>query len=294
MKTKQKIFIAFILNLLFSIFELFGGFITGSVAILSDAIHDFGDGLSIGLSYFLEKKSNQKPNLKYTYGYIRFSVLGGFITSFILLIGSFIVIYNAVLRIINPITINYDVMLLFAIVGFIINLVATYFTHGGNSINQKAVNLHMLEDVLGWLVVLVGATIMRFTNFYLIDPILSIFVALIIIVTCVKNLKQILDIFLIKSPKDIDTNEIINHIKNIEGVLDVHHIHIWTLDGEINCATLHIVTENYEQNIKNKVKEELKEHGISHPTIEMETLLENYKEKQCEIKKTVCHCHHHH
>ena len=195
MKTKRNIFIAFILNLSFSIFELVGGFLTGSVSIFSDAIHDFGDATSIGASYFLEKLSNKKPNKKYTFGYARFSVLGGSITTFILLISSTIVIYNAVLRIINPIEINYNAMLIFAIIGLVVNLIATYFTHGGHSINQKAVNLHMLEDVLGWLVVLIGAIVIKFTAFYIIDPILSIIVALFVIFNSMKNLIQIMDIF---------------------------------------------------------------------------------------------------
>ena len=165
MKTEKNIFIAFILNLIFSVIEIVGGVITGSIAIISDAIHDFGDATSIGASFFLEKKSKLQPDETYTYGYARFSVLGGVITSFILLIGSGLVIYNAVMRIINPIIINYDGMIILAVVGVVINSLATYFTHGGHSINQKAVNLHMLEDVLGWIVILVGAVIMRFTSF---------------------------------------------------------------------------------------------------------------------------------
>ncbi len=294
MKTKRKIFIAFILNFVFSIFEFFGGLITGSVAIASDAVHDFGDALSIALSYFLEKTSGKKPNEKYTYGYARFSVLGGLITSVILLIGSFIVIYNAILRLLNPTPINYDGMIIFAVVGFIVNLCATYFTHGGHSINQRAVNLHMLEDVLGWLIVLIGAIVMRFTNLFIIDAVLSIAVAVFIVINCLKNLKQILDIFLIKTPKNIDIKELIEHLRGIDGVIDVHHIHAWTLDGEITCATLHVVVENYDEKIKNEVKEEFIEHGISHVLVEIETERENCQEKNCIIKKTSGCCHHHH
>ena len=294
MKTKRKIFIAFILNLLFSIFELVGGFITGSVAISSDAIHDFGDAISIGGAYFLEKISDKKPNKKYTYGYVRCSVLGGLLTTLILFCGSLIIFYNAVIRIITPRQIDYNAMLIFAFVGVVVNLFATYFTHGGKSINQKAVNLHMLEDVLGWMVVLIGAVIMRFTDLYIIDPILSIALAMFIIFNCIKNLKQILDIFLIKTPSQIDILKLLEHIKRIEGVIDVHHVHVWTLDGEINCATMHIVVKEYNSEIKNLVKAEMEEHGISHITIELETDEENCEENTCVIKKSVRHCHHHH
>ena len=160
MKTEKNIFIAFILNLSFAVFELFGGLFTGSVAIISDSIHDIGDAASIGISYFLEKKSKKQPDEKYTYGYMRFSVIGGVITTLILLLGSLIVIYNAVLRLISPTAINYDGMIIFAVVGVVVNFCAAFFTRHGDSINQKAVNLHMLEDVLGWIVVLAGAVVL--------------------------------------------------------------------------------------------------------------------------------------
>ena len=294
MKTRFKIFIAFILNLFFSIFEFFGGILTGSVAILSDAVHDFGDALSIGASFLLEKASEKKANNKYTYGYLRFSVCGGLITSVILLISSVIVLYNAVLRIVNPITINYSGMIIFAVVGLSVNLVAVYFTHGGHSINQKAVNLHMLEDVFGWIVVLVGAVVMRLTDFYVLDSILSIILAVFIAINAIKNILEIADMFLIKTPKGIDIEEITAHLKNIKGVIDVHHVHVWSLDGEIHCATLHAVSETFDHSIKEAVKEELKEHGIDHITVEMETVAEKCEDIYCNIKKERTNCHHHH
>ena len=157
MKTDKNIFIAFILNLSFSIFELLGGLYTGSIAILTDSIHDFGDAISIGVSYFLEKKSKKKPNNKYTYGYLRYSVFGSIITTTILFVGSALVIFESIKRILNPVEINYTGMLILAIIGVIVNIIATYTTREGDSLNQKAVNLHMLEDVLGWVVVLIGS-----------------------------------------------------------------------------------------------------------------------------------------
>lgn len=294
MNVKRNIFIAFILNLFFSIFEFVGGIITGSVAITSDAVHDFGDAISIGISYFLEKLSNKKPDKKFTYGYARFSVLGGLLTTLILLVSSGVVVYNAILKIINPTTINYKGMIIFAIVGFIVNLVAAHFTHGGKSLNQKAVNLHMLEDVLGWLVVLIGAIVMLFTNFYIIDPILSILVALFIVVNCIKNLASVVEIFLIKTPKNIDVDEILEHVSKIDGVVEAHHVHLWTIDGEINCVSLHVVVNEIDSKIKNNVKEELEEHGISHVTVELETVEETCDEKVCNVKRetSTCCCHH--
>ena len=293
MKIEKNILIAFLLNLFFSVFELVGGIFTNSIAIISDAIHDFGDSLSIGISYFLERKSKKKPDSKYTYGYNRYSILGAFITNTILIAGSILVVYNAITRIINPVEVNYNGMLGLAFMGMIINFLAAYFTHGGKSLNQKAVNLHMIEDVLGWFIVFVGAIIMRFTEINIIDPILSIIVALFIMICAVKSFKQILDLFLEKVPSNIKLEEIKKHLLEIDGIEDIHHIHIWSLDGINNYATMHVVIKNNDlENIKKKVKEEMMEHGISHTTIEVET-----NDIQCldvECSSEITHHHHHH
>ena len=295
MKTQTNILIAFVLNFSFAIFEIIGGAITGSVAIVSDAVHDLGDALSIGISYFLESKSTKKPDQSYTYGYARYSVIGAVITCLILLVGSTFVILNAVNRIINPTKINYDGMIIFAIVGAGVNLVAAFVTHKGDSINQKAVNLHMLEDVLGWIVVLVGAVVMRFTDFALIDPIMSIGVAIFIFVNAIKMLKSALLVLVDKIPDGISIEEIQHHVGEIEGVIDVHHIHIWTQDASRIFATMHIVTNSEPSEIKRKVREELCEHGITHATLELEGENENCEHKSCTAACELhSHCHHHH
>ena len=293
MKTERNILIAFILNFAFSVFEFLGGIFTGSVAILSDAVHDIGDAASIGVSYFLEKKSKRQPDEIYTYGYTRYSVIGSVITTLILLFGSVMVIYNAVTRIISPTEINYNGMILFAIVGFFVNLCAAFFTRDGDSLNQKAVNLHMLEDVLGWLVVLAGAIVMRFTDIRLIDPIMSIGVAIFIFVNAVKNLKEAVDLFLEKAPHDVSVSGVKEHLSEIDGVLDVHHVHIWSMDGQNNYATMHIVTNENPHSIKDKIREELAEHGIGHATLELESEGEHCHDPHCHIE-TNGHCGHHH
>jgi len=295
MKTEKNILIAFLLNLAFSLFELFGGFFTNSVAIISDAIHDFGDAMSIGVSYFLEKKSKKKPDNKYTYGYTRYSILGAFITNTILITSSVLVIVNAIERSINPIEINYNGMLIFAVFGTIINFLAAYFTKDGDSLNQKSVNLHMLEDVLGWIVVLIGAILIKFTRINIIDSILSIGVAIFISVHALKSFKKILDLFLEKTPNDINLEELKEHILQIEDIIDVHHIHIWSMDGINNYATMHLVTkiDNVEK-LKQDVRNELKEHKINHVTIELEDETHNCEEKECEIRIDNKNSYHHH
>ena len=296
MKTEKNVLIAFILNLGFSIFEFIGGAITNSVAIISDSIHDMGDAMSIGVSYFLEKKSKKKPDDKYTYGYVRYSVIGSTITTIILIIGSLFVIYNAIKRFINPIDINYNGMIIFAVVGVVVNFLAAYFTKEGDSLNQKSVNLHMLEDVLGWGVVLIGAIIMRFTDIRIIDPILSILVALFIFKNAVSNFKSILDLFLEKTPNGISISELKEHLLGIEGIKNVHHVHIWSIDGYNNYATMHIVVDGDSKKVKKLVKEELKEHGVSHTTIEIEDIEEVCEDETCkiDIEHEQPHHHHHH
>lgn len=294
MKTERNILIAFILNLAFSVFEIIGGIFTGSVAIVSDAIHDMGDAASIGASYFLEKKSRKAPDEEYTYGYARYSVVGSLITTVILVLGSLIVIYNAAMRIINPTDIHYNGMIIFAIVGVAVNLVAAFVTREGDSLNQRAVNLHMLEDVLGWLVVLVGAVVMRFTDIKIIDPIMSIGVAIFILSNAISNLKEIAALFLEKTPKGMSPEHIKKHIMEIDGIEDVHHIHIWSLDGQNVFATMHIVTDGIAAEVKEKVREELLEIGIFHSTLELEAKDENCEHKNCSLPEHSSCAHHHH
>ena len=291
--TEKNILLAFILNISFSILELLGGVFTNSVAILSDSLHDLGDALSIGISYFLEKKSKKKADDRYTYGYIRYSVLGGVITTSILLIGSILVIIGAIKRLFYPVDINYNGMIIFAIFGVILNSLAAYVTKEGDSINQKSVNLHMLEDVLGWFIVLIGSIIMNFTNIMVLDSIMSIVVSLFILINAINNLKEVLDIFLEKTPKNIDLVKLKKHLLEIKGIDDIHHIHIWSIDGYHNYATMHIVTKAKNiSNIKNKIRENLEEYNICHAILETEEDICN--DIECHVKLNNSYNHHHH
>lgn len=296
MNTDKNILIAFILNLSFSIFELIGGYFTNSVAIMSDALHDFGDALSIGLSLILEKISKKKADNKYTFGYKRYSILGAYITTTVLFLGSLIVIYNAIKRILNPEPINYDGMIIFAVFGVIVNFLAAYFTRGGDSMNQKAVNLHMLEDVLGWAVVLVGSVLMKFTDISYIDSIMSIGIAIFILINAYKGLKEILDIFLLKMPESLKVHDIEKMVLAVPQVEGVHHVHVWSMDGQRSYGTMHLITSSKDsEGLKKTVKEKLKDLGLVHTTIEIEGIDENCEEIHCqEDQEELDHSHHHH
>ena len=291
-KTERNILMAFVLNISFAIFEFFGGIVTNSVAILSDSIHDLGDALSIGISYFMERKSRKGADNKYTYGYTRYSVLGGVITTTILIVGSVLVIIGAVKRLFNPVEVNYSGMIIFAIVGVILNFLAAYITREGDSINQKSVNLHMLEDVFGWVVVLIGAIIMNFIDIKMLDSLMSIGVALFILINAFRNLGQVLDLFLEKTPKDIDIDKLKKQLLRIDEVDDIHHIHVWSIDGFNNYATMHIVTKSKDiKKVKHMIREELEEYNICHCILETED--EVCDDKECHVKLEETNHHHH-
>ena len=295
MKTDKNILVAFLLNLGFSIFEVLGGILTNSVAIISDALHDFIDAFSIGLSYFLEKKSKKKPDYKYTYGYIRYSVLGALLTTTFLLVGSIIVIISAVGRLIHPVEIKYNGMIIISVIGIIVNFIAAMKTREGDSLNQKSVNLHMLEDVLGWVIVFIGSILMKFTDITYIDSIMSIIIAIYILIHAIKNLKSVLDLFLVKTPKNINIDELKKELLKVKNVSDIHHIHIWSMDGVNNYATIHAVINTLDfEKVKKDLKEELEEHGIVHSTIEIEAKDSKCDEKNCKVKNIKSTTHHHH
>lgn len=292
MKTDKNILIAFLLNFFFSIFEFVGGILTNSISIISDSIHDFADSISIAISYILEKISKRKPNNKYTYGYLRYSVLGALITTTILFTGSIMVIFNAIKRVISPVEVNYSGMIIFAVVGVAVNFIAAKVTKHGHSLNQKSVNLHMLEDIFGWVIVLIGAIVMKFTNISIIDSILSLVVALYIIIHAIKNLKEIMNIFLEKVPSNVNITELKKIILEIKEVIDVHHVHVWSMDGYNNFATMHVVVDNNINNVKEEIRHKLSHKGINHVTIEIENSKDNCDDKKCVIKNTRHHHHH--
>ena len=284
-ESHENIKIAFLLNLLFSILEAFGGFLTNSISILTDAVHDFGDSISIGVSYFLEKKSNKKADNEYTYGYLRYSLLGALITSVILLVGSVFAIYEATQRLITPQDVNHDAMIIFAVFGVLINGYAAYRTSHADKHNEKAINLHMLEDVMGWIVVLIGSICIKIFNILIIDPILSILIACYILYHVYRYIKEVFDIFMEKAPENINISEIKTNIEEKFKNIEAHHIHIWTMDGINNYMTAHIkVNDDLKADeiikLKNDIKHYLKDNNIKHVTLEIE-----YKDEKCTNEK---------
>ena len=273
--SQKNIGTAFFLNLLFVFVELAGGYLTGSFAILSDAIHDFGDCATIGLAWILEKISNKKADEKYTYGYRRYSLVSGLITSVVLVAGSVGIIIGSVIKFFKPHEINGIGMLLISVFGVAINSFAAYKTSHGSGAGEKAINLHLLEDVLGWLAVFVGSVFVHFLNWYFIDSLLSVAIAVFILWNAARNVIDVLWVMLEKTPVDFSVEEYKKALSKIDGVVDVHHIHIWSLDGEKNLATVHITPhKSLEIPRLNDIKKEIlcvsKEMGVDHITVEFD------------------------
>lgn len=270
MNSERNIGIAFLLNLGFSVFEFFGGVFTGSVAILSDAVHDLGDAVGIGLSWLLERQSRYPPDDRYTYGYARFSVLGSVSTCGILLLGSVGVTVSAIGRLQHPVPIRYEGMMLFAVVGVAVNLAAALVTRRGDSLNQKAVNLHMLEDVLTWVVVLLGAAVMRVTQWTVLDPLVSIGVAAYIFVHAVGHLRAVVNIFLEKVPDGLSVAEIRDRLTAIEGVLAVRRLRVRSIDGIRHAAEVAVTVTGDPAPAKAAIRQVLAEWKVVQVTIETE------------------------
>lgn len=297
-ESTKSIKFAFFLNLGFSIFEMVGGILVNSISIISDSIHDFGDALSIAITWFLDKKSAKKPDARYTYGYLRFSILGALINSVVLLVGSLIMVYNAVPRLINPQRVDYDGVLILAIIGLVINGLGAYRTARGEAISERTVSLHLLEDVLGWASVLICSVFMKIFDLPILDPILSILISCFILFNVFKNLRKILEVFLEKAP-EFDFDGVKAEILENPSIIDMHHFHLWTLDSINKYATLHIVvkdgvTQEEISSIKKYVKDEFAEHGVVHTTVEVEFENEHCGEVNCVIKNVPSASHHHH
>ncbi len=267
--------VAFFLNLLFTVIELIGGLLTNSVAIMSDAVHDFGDSLSLGLAWYFQKLSKKGKTKAFTYGYKRFSLLGAIINSVVLVVGSIYILSAAIPRLFSPQSTNAKGMFLLAIIGIVINGAAVLRTRKGSSINERVVSLHLLEDVLGWAAVLVGSVIMHFTGLTIIDPLLSIAIACFVLLNVLKSIKEVLPILLQGTPADIDQENIIKKIEFLDKVDRVHDLHIWALDERYNVLTVHVVLAEALSSMqlittKNEIRALLAQEGVQHSTIEFE------------------------
>ncbi len=271
----KNISTAFFLNTGFAIIEVIGGLLTNSVAILSDALHDFGDSLSLGVSWYFQKKSKKEKTSDYTYGYQRFSLLGAFLNATVLIVGSIFIISEAISRISDPQQPDTKGMIILAILGIAVNGFAMLRLKKGDSINEKVVSLHFLEDVLGWVAVLVGAIIMSFADVPVIDPLLSLLIALFVLFNVYRNIKPAIKIILQGVPGNLSEKHVFDLLQNKSNVKDVHDLKLWSLDGNHHVASLHVTVDKNmnlkeAEILKDEIKDQLKELDIVYATIEVE------------------------
>lgn len=271
----RSIKIAFFLNLGFAIFEIFGGFWTNSLAILSDALHDFGDSVFLGLSWYLEGRANRGRDARYSYGYRRFSLLSALANTLVLTLGSLYILSEAIPRLFNPQHSNAHGMILFSIVGILVNGAAVLRLRKGKTMNMRMVAWHMLEDVLGWAAVLLVSVTLYFWDNHLLDPILSVLITLYVLYNVVGNLRKTLGLFLQAVPDDMDIAKIEQTILELPLVSSVHHTHAWSLDGERHVLTMHIVVDEQAGkqdliDIRRQFQQMAREIKLEHSTVEIE------------------------
>ncbi|PRP67747.1 cation diffusion facilitator family transporter [Nonlabens agnitus] len=271
----RNIRFAFFLNLGFTILEIIGGIYTNSIAIVSDAVHDLGDTLSLGSSWYLQHKSEKKSDQKFSYGYRRLSLLGALINGVVLIIGSAYVIYEAVKRLRNPEPSDAQGMIIFALIGVVVNGYAAYKLTHGRSMNEKVMSWHMIEDVLGWAAVLIAAIVLYFYENQYIDPVLSLLITAYILFNAFKRLRETVYLFLQGIPLDVDLEQIKSGLLGLDHVCSLHHTHIWSQDGQHHVFSTHVILENVEtleqmSGVKKKILDSLDAYDFEHLTIEME------------------------
>jgi cobalt-zinc-cadmium efflux system protein len=280
----NSIKVAFLLNLGITLLEIVGGLWTNSLAILSDAVHDLGDSLSLGLSWYLAKVSDRGNDHKFSYGYRRYSLLGALINTLILIFGGVFVLSQAIPRLLHPEPIHAPGMVLFAVVGILINGAAVLRLRGQKDLNARVAALHLLEDVLGWAAVLVVSIILLFKDIPILDPALSIMITVYVLYNVIANLKKTLSLFLQGVPEGIEIQSVEDHLLALEQVQSLHHTHIWSLDGAHHVLTTHVVVDDGSSRedilqLKKTIKEYAREIHIEHVTVEVE-----YEEEDCHMK----------
>lgn len=278
--------VAFFLNLGFTIIEIIGGIYTNSLAILSDALHDLGDSLSLGLSWYFERLAKKGRSKTFSYGYRRFSLLGAIINSIVLIVGSIFILSMAIPQLFKPEDTNAEGMLLLAILGILVNGAAVFKMRKGDSLNEKVVSLHLLEDVLGWVAVLIGSIIMIYTDAPFIDPLLSVLISLYMLYNVYKNLRKSLLVILQGIPDEVNIDEIREKLKGIKPIVSIHDCHAWSMDGQYNILTIHFVLDqdyklSEQAELKGQIRKILKSESVNHITIEFENQEENCELEDC-------------
>ena len=279
MKTKCAVWLAFFLNLSFAIVEFIAGGIFGSSAVLADSVHDFGDAVAIGISAFLESISNRKEDSHYTLGYKRFSLLGAVITAVILMTGSVLVILENITKIFHPQSVNDEGIFWLGIIAITINVLASLVIRKGQTKNESILSLHFLEDILGWVAVILMAIVLRFTDWYILDPLLSLAISFFILSKAFPRFWSTLKIFLDAVPEGVDIQKIKTDLAELDHIASINQLNLWTMDGLEKNAIVHVCLKEMEhmETCKESIRIFLKDCGFQNITIEVDADLESHQ-----------------
>ena len=298
MTTKGAVWLAFFLNLSYAIVEFIAGGVFGSSAVLADSVHDLGDAIAIGLSAFLETISNREEDSHYTLGYKRFSLLGALVTAVILMTGSALVILENITKLFHPQAVNDEGILWLGIIAVSINVLASLVVRKGKTKNESILSLHFLEDTLGWLAVILMAIVLRFTDWYILDPLLSLAISFFILVKAIPRFWSTLKIFLDAVPEGVDIKQVKSDLERLEYVASINQLNLWTMDGLEKNAIVHVCLKEIEQMelCKESIRSILKDCGFQNITIEIDADQETHqahKRKIEELEVDKSHEHHH-
>lgn len=299
MSSKFAVWLAFVLNFSFAIIEFIFGGLFGSSAILADAVHDLGDALAIGISAFLESISNREEDSHYTLGYKRFSLLGAILTAVILITGSSLVILENISKLIEPQPVDHEGMLWLGVIAIAINLTASLIVRKGQTKNESILSLHFLEDTLGWLAVIVVAIILRYTDWYFLDPLLSLLISAFILSKALPRFWSTLKIFLDAVPEGVDIQQVKSDLEQLDHVTSINQLNLWTMDGLEKNAIIHVCLEHVKhmEGCKESIRTLLKDCGFQNVTIEVDEDLATHrahKRKIEELEVSQSHGHNHH
>jgi len=300
MSSKFAVWLAFVLNFSFAIIEFIFGGLFGSSAILADAVHDLGDALAIGISAFLESISNREEDSHYTLGYKRFSLLGAILTAVILITGSSLVILENISKLIEPQPVDHEGMLWLGVIAIAINLTASLIVRKGQTKNESILSLHFLEDTLGWLAVIVVAIILRYTDWYFLDPLLSLLISAFILSKALPRFWSTLKIFLDAVPEGVDIQKIKSDLEQLDHVTSINQLNLWTMDGLEKNAIVHVCLEHVKhmEVCKEAIRTLLKDCGFQNVTIEVDEDLATHRAhkrniEELEVSQSHGHNHHH-
>ena len=299
MKTKHAVWLAFLLNLSYAIVEFIAGGIFGSSAVLADSIHDLGDSIAIGVSAFLETISNREEDSHYTLGYQRFSLLGAMVTAVILMTGSVLVILENITKLFHPQPVNGEGIFWLGIIAVSINVIASLVVRKGKTKNESIISLHFLEDTLGWVAVILMAIVLRFTDWYILDPLLSLTISIFILSKAIPRFWSTLKIFLDAVPEGVDIKQVKSDLEQLDHVASLNQLNLWTMDGLEKNAIVHVCLKEIEQMelCKESIRSKLKDCGFQNITIEIDADLashQTHKRNMEELEAVQNHGHEHH